>query len=76
MGLALVVNGTSEAEVAKPGVELGVQHDVAGLEVTVDHHLVVLIVDVMQRRRHPRCDLVTDTPAQRRIIGAAVQVVV
>ncbi|PON97508.1 LOW QUALITY PROTEIN: hypothetical protein TorRG33x02_067100 [Trema orientale] len=49
VGGALVVDGTGEAEVAEPSVEVGVQHDVAGLEVTVDHLLVVLVVEVMQR---------------------------
>ncbi|BAS80580.1 Os02g0712650, partial [Oryza sativa Japonica Group] len=55
-----------EAEVAEPRVEGGVEHDVGRLDVAVDHHLVVLVVEVVQRRRDAGDDVVALLPVQRR----------
>ncbi|KAL6959765.1 Serine/threonine-protein kinase wnk3 [Sarracenia purpurea var. burkii] len=73
VGGLLVVEGAGEAEVAESGVEVGVEHDVAGLDVAVDHPLVVLVVEVVEGGGDAGDDLVTEIPAQRVGVGGTAE---
>ena len=63
-----------QAEVAEPGVVRGVEHDVGRLDVAVDHRLVELVVEVVERRRHAGHHRVALPPVQRRGVLAAEEV--
>jgi len=43
-----VVHQAGEAEIAEAAVEAGVEHDVARLDVAVEHHALVLVVNVVE----------------------------
>ena len=53
-----VVDQPRQAEVAHLGVQRGIQHDVAWLDVTVHYTLLPLCVEVRQRRAEADDDLV------------------
>ncbi|WVZ62278.1 hypothetical protein U9M48_012042 [Paspalum notatum var. saurae] len=53
-----------EAEVAEAAVEGGVEHDVAGLDVAVEHHVLVLMVDVVEPCSDVHHDVVAASPSE------------
>ncbi|BAT06225.1 Os08g0514033, partial [Oryza sativa Japonica Group] len=65
-GAAVEVEDAGEAEVAEPRAEGGVEEDVAGLDVAVEHHGAVLVVDVVQAGGDVGDDVAAALPAQRR----------
>jgi len=57
-----------DAEVADTGVEVGVEHDVACFDVTVQHHWLVLVMDVVQARGYVPHDAVAGVPLPDRCL--------
>ena len=53
-----------EAEVAEAAAEGGVEQDVAGLDVAVENHVLVLVVDVVETRGYVRHDAVARRPSE------------
>ncbi|CAI0539895.1 unnamed protein product [Linum tenue] len=49
MRVGSVVVEPGQPEIPQPAVEIGVQQDVAGLHISVDHHLSPFLVEVNQR---------------------------
>lgn len=64
----LIINGTSQAKVPKPGIEIYFEHNVAGLEVAVEDLLVILVVEVAEGRGNTGQDLIAEVPAERRLL--------
>ncbi|CAL9037316.1 unnamed protein product [Musa banksii] len=64
MQVAIVVDEPGEPEISQLGVERGVQHDVAGLDVAVHHALLPLLVKIEQSRGEAQRYLVPRRPPQ------------
>jgi hypothetical protein len=45
-------------------MEGGVQHDVAGFDVALEHHVLMLAVDVVQPRSYVDADAVAGSPSK------------
>ena len=63
--LALVVDQPREPEVAELGVEGGVEHNVAGLDVTVQDALLPLLMQVQECRTDSKHDLMPNDEITR-----------
>ena len=53
-----------ETEIAEAAMKGGVEHDVAGFDVTVEHHVLMLVVDVVEPRSYIHNDAVAGSPSE------------
>jgi hypothetical protein len=47
-GVLLDVHQIGEAEITEAASEVGVEHDVAGIDVAAEHHTIILMVDIVE----------------------------
>ena len=58
VGVLVETHDVREAEITEAAMEGGVEHDVAGFDVTVEHHVLMLVVDVVEPRSYIHNDAV------------------
>ncbi|KAL8172295.1 hypothetical protein V2J09_024099 [Rumex salicifolius] len=72
VGIEVVLEPAGQTEVAETGVEVGIEHDVAGFDVAVDDLSLQLLVEVEKRGGEAADYLLPPLPIERRVHALAV----